>query len=654
MSTKNVIKVFLYLALAFLLLALISVSTSTDTVNIEERAELDSFDFSSRIALLSPNIFDKYPEVLLTPEDFAAGTAGLSQRGSSLRSDFATYRLVLELEEGLIYGISGHSAPQAMTLWVNGDILYSAGTPGRNVEEMVGNISYFTSFFNGTAGYTEIVIQRSSFLHLQLGSLEPLYLGEQSLIVSMNNLAYIHVSIMIGILLVAVVFFFGIFIYLNEYRYFLWVTLFCLMIALRTLTRDYLIISEFLTQISWQSIHRISMISTLGVIAFITAYLSAFFSYKAKYRGISRIIMFSTAAVCGAFALFYALAPSTVYTQMPFRILSNVAAMVIPATAFVNAFWIMTKDSEKRKFEHIMIMIASVITFVLGAVEVYLIMVAAASGSNHLLVGSLLFIFVSAAAVAINLHRTDFAARETEMRLAAENAMLDSHSRIKSAFISDISHEIKSPLRIISGYAQLAELQINEGMADKETMENLRVVSEEAHRLAGLVERLLNISKAKEEAKIPVAVSVDDIISRAMALLTPVLAANNNRLDVSVEENCPPVAANTDMLLQVLFNLGTNANRHTKDSKIELKVAKTESIPFVSFTLSDKGSGIPSYILERIFERGVSGDNSSGLGLPICKEAVEAYGGNIHIESKRGKGTKVSFTLPIYEKHEVK
>lgn len=70
---KNKIKVFLYLALAFLLLTAITVFTAPDAAHIQDRAALDGHDFSSRAVMLSPNIFDKYPEALLTPEDFAAG-----------------------------------------------------------------------------------------------------------------------------------------------------------------------------------------------------------------------------------------------------------------------------------------------------------------------------------------------------------------------------------------------------------------------------------------------------------------------------------------------------------------------------------------------------------------------------------------------------
>ena len=272
-------------------------------------------------------------------------------------------------------------------------------------------------------------------------------------------------------------------------------------------------------------------------------------------------------------------------------------------------------------------------------------------GANFARIGIVALLFCQAVAIFTTTIKEMEKAKESEQRLATEKAALDNLSKIKSAFIADISHEIKSPLGIMSGYAELAELQIDKGTANEDTKENLRIVSEEAHRLAQLVEKLLKVSESSEDAAIPLPISVGDIISRATAVLAPVLAANRNRLEVSVEEDMPPIAANADMLLQVLFNLGGNANRHCKDSVIELNVKRSED--FVAFTVTDKGAGIPPHVLSKIFERGVSGDNSSGLGLPICKEAVEAYGGSIHIESKPGKGTTACFTLPIYEEREV-
>lgn len=68
--------------------------------------------------------------------------------------------------------------------------------------------------------------------------------------------------------------------------------------------------------------------------------------------------------------------------------------------------------------------------------------------------------------------------------------------------------------------------------------------------------------------------------------------------------------------------------------------------------VEDKGDGIDPALLTRVFERGVSGDGGSGLGLSICKDVVEAHGGKIEVESEAGAGTRVSFTLPLSDKGE--
>lgn len=68
---------------------------------------------------------------------------------------------------------------------------------------------------------------------------------------------------------------------------------------------------------------------------------------------------------------------------------------------------------------------------------------------------------------------------------------------------------------------------------------------------------------------------------------------------------------------------------------------------YIVVTLKDTGTGIMPKLLPRVFERGVSGSESTGVGLPICKEIIEAHGGTISIESE--KGTTVTFTIPVYE-----
>jgi len=74
----------------------------------------------------------------------------------------------------------------------------------------------------------------------------------------------------------------------------------------------------------------------------------------------------------------------------------------------------------------------------------------------------------------------------------------------------------------------------------------------------------------------------------------------------------------------------------------------------VSVLVKDTGTGISRKLLPRVFERGVTGSDGSGLGLPICKEIIENHDGTIDIESELGKGTEVLFRIPVYEEGKVK
>jgi signal transduction histidine kinase len=94
-------------------------------------------------------------------------------------------------------------------------------------------------------------------------------------------------------------------------------------------------------------------------------------------------------------------------------------------------------------------------------------------------------------------------------------------------------------------------------------------------------------------------------------------------------------------------NLLSNANRHTKDGDITVK-AESDGGSIINVTVTDNGSGIAAELLPHIFERGVSGTGSSGLGLEICKKIIESHGGVISAESEPDKGTAVGFALPVY------
>jgi signal transduction histidine kinase len=225
-------------------------------------------------------------------------------------------------------------------------------------------------------------------------------------------------------------------------------------------------------------------------------------------------------------------------------------------------------------------------------------------------------------------------------------------TRLRYNFIANISHELKTPLTIMGGYAQLTEWDILDGTINDDTFVHLHRISEESQRLAKLINRMLKVAVATEEQSAITGVDPNDLLEEVKILCEPMLLMKNNKLVVNLEESCPKMAANYGMVLQVLVNLINNSNRHSENGVLTVTVQyNAES---VLFCVQDEGSGIPSEILERIFQRGISGVGSTGLGIPICREIIEAHGGEIKIESKLHSGTKVSFAVPLFRDYHQK
>ncbi|MCL2010960.1 MAG: transporter substrate-binding domain-containing protein [Synergistaceae bacterium] len=249
--------------------------------------------------------------------------------------------------------------------------------------------------------------------------------------------------------------------------------------------------------------------------------------------------------------------------------------------------------------------------------------------------------------------RTERLVMESNIRertLTADNAMLDNLYRMESNLLANISHEISTPLTIMSGYAQQTRKEIENGEVNEETANNLRTIQSEAHRLAELANQILSASRNLQTGIAIAPVKPTEILERAANLCEPVLTKNGNRLEKSAEPDCPAVAANLDIILQVFLNLCINAGRHTKNGVVSITAKRAgghaKHAKYAEFTVEDNGGGIAPELLPRVFERGFSGDGRSGLGLAICKDVIVQHGGTIDIFNEKGKGARVVFTLP--------
>jgi len=227
--------------------------------------------------------------------------------------------------------------------------------------------------------------------------------------------------------------------------------------------------------------------------------------------------------------------------------------------------------------------------------------------------------------------------------------------RVRRDFIANISHELKTPLTAIQGFA---ETLLSGAMDDAQNRRRfLEIILEHSRRLARLTDDLLMLSKIEadrlelEIRPIPIGTWIESCLETAR------LRAGEKKIEVTAEipANLPEVAADRRRLAEVLQNLLDNAVQYTlPGGKIILRaeVAGGEVI----LTVADTGIGIPRADQPRIFERFYRVDvarsreaGGTGLGLSIAKHLIEAQGGRIWVESEVGRGSQFHISVPVFD-----
>lgn len=225
---------------------------------------------------------------------------------------------------------------------------------------------------------------------------------------------------------------------------------------------------------------------------------------------------------------------------------------------------------------------------------------------------------------------------------------------LKTEFLSNVSHELKTPLTVMSGYAQSSGMQLADQQEHEAIINKMKIIASEADRLALMVGQILDVTRI-EEGRMTfdiVPCRIEEIIHTAVETHFPILNKNNNRLVFALDEPLSKVMGDPMRLTQVVVNLISNAIRFTTNGVIT--VSARQGGHLVEVAVADTGSGIAPERLLTIFERfnhvkkpGSGSDTGTGLGLYLCKNTVEAHGGAITVQSELDKGTKVLFTVPL-------
>ena len=222
---------------------------------------------------------------------------------------------------------------------------------------------------------------------------------------------------------------------------------------------------------------------------------------------------------------------------------------------------------------------------------------------------------------------------------------------MKSTFISVISHELKTPVALIKGYA--GTLRRPDAEWDMETIrESMEIIEEESDRLTELIENLLDASRlqAGQLQLEKTEVQIDKMAARIVQDFRTQTRLHTFHLDFT--PNFPVIQADPERLRQVLSNLLSNAIKYSPQ-RGKITVSGRHDDQYVYVAVSDQGIGIPAGERDRIFDRFYRVESAlsrrtqgAGLGLYLVKSVVEAHRGRIWVSSSPGQGSTFVFSLP--------
>ena len=219
---------------------------------------------------------------------------------------------------------------------------------------------------------------------------------------------------------------------------------------------------------------------------------------------------------------------------------------------------------------------------------------------------------------------------------------------LQKEFIDNVSHEIKTPISSIQGFAELLK---DESLTKEEREEYASIIMEESNRLLNLSTNMLKLSKLQNQNKIAKKEQIDiaEQIRKAISLLEPRWSKKEITFNVSLEEKY--FLGDEELIFQVWVNLIENAIKYSgQNSKIDITLKQEDN--FIVVRIKDYGKGMKEEELNKIFSRFYQIDKShssegSGLGLAIVKRIVELSEGTIEVASQENEGTTMEVRLPV-------
>lgn len=603
---------------------------------------LTAVDFD-KTAVRFSGLVEYIPGALLTPEEFEAreGEAVITQT-IGMESRYGTSRITLYVPEGSNYIISESSPLTADRIYINDKWTEDLGIPGTDAESTEEGVAFFYYMVQPKEGVIEIVQQVSNFEFRSTVGHSGYVIGTPEMMRSFIARDYMTTGSLMGCYAALALIHIVLWLLFRRFRANLYCALFAVCWFFWAAATGPNVVIALFPDIPWELSLRLEYLCLAIATPLLLLVVDAIFP-----KVVQKVAFFLFG---GTSAIFFAaiLAMDTLALSTVVRIFE--AVLLVGIVYLVIRLCMVIRNPD---FSQVLVVFGAAV-FMYAAVRdilyynhIYIFPYGAYSNDNFSGVALLVFTFMLLAAMLLITFKEIRESREKEEELAAKNALLEHSNQLRKDIMSTISHETKTPLAVLSGYAELVAMELRASGRDEQYIADLNTISTEARNVAKLMQGLQDIASMKDVGAEKSEVDFSEIIHKTARLYEHVLERRNTRLVIDLPEDLPSVYGNAVGLTRALFNLLSNAAKHTESGEVTITAHVLNA--YLEVTVADTGTGVTREFLPHAFEsRSHDDPDGTGLGLSLCREIITIHGGEITMSSEPGEGTTLRFTLQIY------
>ena len=549
---------------------------------------------------------------------------------------FATYKLKLTIKESGRYAIYIPMVLVTHKIWIDGNVIGAYGSVGTSRHTENPKIQNYIEEMYLTSGTHNITIQASNY-RLQTGGVRlPISFGKYKEIQNYRELKLFVEALVLGLIGYMIVSHLITFIVTRRNYTNLYFVLFCTCNFLFFFFRSERFFLKFFLELNWEFLCKLGFSAIFSIIPVLLLFNHSLYPLKFMEKKLKPVI-----AVWGFLIAYVLFLPSYYYSYVVpiFKMLSLVIFVLI----FLQA-----KAILKKKVKGTLIALSGVIIFAIGMAN-EILYDNRISQLSIFVPCNLYLLFTQSFLTSMKSYEAFKSLKKSREEISNQNIELNRLSNLKDEFLSNTTHELKTPLHGIMGIAD----GLKDGVAGKlneKVKSSLSIIINSAQRLSLLVNDILDVQRLKNQDVILKLTSFDltRVVDFVVSVSQPLLKDKPVELKSSIPPETFFMHADSNRLHQVIQNLVSNACKFTDVGSIEISAKIVNDMAYISVT--DTGKGISREDQKRIFKRFERVEHmtaGSGLGLSISKSLVELHGGSTFLESTLGEGSRLSFTMPM-------